>query len=453
MLKLHHVLYITEPDIALKLDGRTVLACHADGRAERIPLHLLQGIVSFSHIPPTQALAKTCAWEGIGFASFSENGRFQYRIVGASRGNVLLRKRQYLLSEDTAGRVELARLMIQGKIYGAAAVLHRYAKNHPELADLTPVEGRLKALAGLAFAADEEPHLRGIEGIAAKEYFGVFGRMLLSGDPAFSFTGRNRRPPKDPCNALLSLTYGIAPYLKVLLPIMFLMSREPHLSGALLILGIGAVLMFVGGISWKWVGLAAAVGGCGVAALLSGIFPYGQSRIAMWKDPFIDAQKTGYQLAQSLISIGSGGLTGLGLGRSRQKYLYLPEEHNDFIFAIVCEELGLVGAVIIMLLFAALILRGFQIAQQAPDRFGSLLAVGVISQLAMQTFLNIGVVTGLLPTTGASLPFFSYGGTALFLQLVEMGIVLSVSRQTKTAGETDGSDKEEARKNTAHHKA
>lgn len=209
MLKLHHVLYITEPDIALKLDGRTVLACHADGRAERIPLHLLQGIVSFSHIPPTQALAKTCAWEGIGFASFSENGRFQYRIVGASRGNVLLRKRQYLLSEDTAGRVELARLMIQGKIYGAAAVLHRYAKNHPELADLTPVEGRLKALAGLAFAADEEPHLRGIEGIAAKEYFGVFGRMLLSGDPAFSFTGRNRRPPKDPCNALLSFTYTL----------------------------------------------------------------------------------------------------------------------------------------------------------------------------------------------------------------------------------------------------
>ena len=209
MLKLHHVLYITEPDIALKLDGRTVLACHADGRADRIPLHLLQGIVSFSHIPPTQALAKTCAWEGIGFVSFSENGRFQYRIVGASRGNVLLRKRQYLLSEDTAGRMELARSMIQGKIYGAAAVLHRYAKNHPELADLTPVEGRLKALAGLASAADEEPYLRGIEGIAAKEYFGVFGRMLRISDPAFSFTERNRRPPKDPCNALLSFTYTL----------------------------------------------------------------------------------------------------------------------------------------------------------------------------------------------------------------------------------------------------
>ena len=124
MLKLHHVLYITEPDIALKLDGRTVLACHADGREDHIPLHLLQGIVSFSHIPPTQALAKTCAWEGIGFVSFSENGRFQYRIVGASRGNVLLRKHQYLLSEDTAGRMELARVMIQGKIYGTRRSYH-----------------------------------------------------------------------------------------------------------------------------------------------------------------------------------------------------------------------------------------------------------------------------------------------------------------------------------------
>ena len=209
MLKLHHVLYIAEPDITLKLDGGAVLACHADGQEDRIPLHLLQGIVSFSHIPPTQALAKTCAWEGIGFVIFSENGRFQYRIVGASRGNVLLRKRQYLLSEDTAGRLELARVMIQGKILGAAGILHRYAKNHQELADLTPVKGRLKALAGLASTANEETYLRGIEGIAAKEYFNVFDRMLRTSDPAFSFAGRSRRPPKDPCNALLSFTYTL----------------------------------------------------------------------------------------------------------------------------------------------------------------------------------------------------------------------------------------------------
>ena len=165
--------------------------------------------------------------------------------------------------------------------------------------------------------------------------------------------------------------------------------------------------------------------------MLTGVIKYGQSRIAMWQNPFIDPRGDGYQLSQSLISIGSGGLLGVGLGKSRQKFLYLPEEHNDFIFAIVCEELGLIGAAIIMLLFAALILRGYWIALHARDRFGSLLVVGVTTLIAMQTFLNIGVVTGLLPTTGISLPFFSYGGTALSIQLAEMGIVLSVSRQMK----------------------
>ena len=122
---------------------------------------------------------------------------------------------------------------------------------------------------------------------------------------------------------------------------------------------------------------------------------------------------------------------GVGLGKSRQKFLFLPEEHNDFIFAIICEELGLIGASIIMLLFAALILRGYWIALHARDRFGSLMVIGVTTLIAMQTFLNIGVVTGLLPTTGISLPFFSYGGTALSIQLAEMGVVLSVSRQMR----------------------
>jgi len=225
--------------------------------------------------------------------------------------------------------------------------------------------------------------------------------------------------------------YGIAPYLLILGAISVLMLLEPHLSGTVLIVGTGAVLMLVGGISWLWVG-AAAAGAGGIAALMmSGVIKYGQSRLAMWQNPFIDAQGDGYQLSQSLISIGSGGLLGVGLGRSRQKFLFLPEEHNDFIFAIVCEELGLIGATIIMILFAALILRGYWIALHARDRFGSLLVVGITTVIALQTFLNIGVVTGLLPTTGISLPFFSYGGTALSIQLAEMGIVLSVSRQMK----------------------
>ena len=224
--------------------------------------------------------------------------------------------------------------------------------------------------------------------------------------------------------------YGILPYAIILVVLAALVGLEPHLSGAILIMGAGAVLMLVGGIHWGWVGGAAAAAG-GLLYVVLFVIGYNTSRIEMWHNPWADAQGKGYQLSQSLISIGSGGLLGVGLGRSRQKFLFLPEEHNDFIFAIVCEELGLIGVSIIMLLFAALILRGYWIALHARDRFGSLLVVGVTTLIALQTFLNIGVVTGLLPTTGISLPFFSYGGTALSMQLAEMGIVLSVSRQMK----------------------
>ena len=224
---------------------------------------------------------------------------------------------------------------------------------------------------------------------------------------------------------------GVRPYFWLLLLTAGLVLVEPHLSGAVLVFGVGAILMAVGGIRLRWIVGAGVLAALGVCLLLSGVIPYGRSRIDMWKDPFADAQGAGYQLSQSLITIGSGGLTGVGLGRSRQKFLFLPEEHNDFIFAIVCEELGLIGAGLILLLFMALILRGYWIALHARDRFGTLLAVGITSLLALQTFLNVGVVTGLLPTTGISLPFFSYGGTALFLQLIEMGIILSVSAQEK----------------------
>ena len=224
--------------------------------------------------------------------------------------------------------------------------------------------------------------------------------------------------------------YGILPYAIILVVLAALVGLEPHLSGAILIMGAGAVLMLVGGIHWGWVGGAAAAAG-GLLYVVLFVIGYNTSRIEMWHNPWADAQGKGYQLSQSLISIGSGGLLGVGLGRSRQKFLFLPEEHNDFIFAIVCEELGLIGTSIIMLLFAALILRGYWIALYARDRFGSLLVVGVTTLIALQTFLNISVVTGLLPTTGISLPFFSYGGTALSIQLAEMGIVLSVSRQMK----------------------
>ena len=234
-------------------------------------------------------------------------------------------------------------------------------------------------------------------------------------------------------NLMENFKYGVRPYILILGFFAGLMLLEPHLSGTILIVGTGIVLMIVGGLDKRWIigGISgvAAVGLIYVKLVEAGIISYGADRIRMWKDPWIDALDEGYQMCQSLIAIGSGGLTGGGLGKGRQKFLYLPEEHNDFIFAVVCEELGLIGATLVMLVFALLILRGFWIALQARDRFGALLVVGVMTQISLQTFLNIAVVSGLVPATGISLPFFSYGGTALALQLFEMGIVLSVSRQ------------------------
>lgn len=232
---------------------------------------------------------------------------------------------------------------------------------------------------------------------------------------------------------MLTWRYGVIPYGIWLAIIGALMLFEPHLSGAILIVGTGAVMMAVGGIQAWLVGLG--VGGVGAIAVLyvklvdAGVIKYNADRILLWRDPWSDASDAGYQICQSLIAIGSGGLLGVGLGRSRQKFLYLPERHNDCIFAIVCEELGLIGACVIMLIFVLLIIRGFWVALHARDRFGALLVVGITTQVALQTFLNIAVVTGLIPATGISLPFFSYGGTALALQLAEMGVVLSVSRQ------------------------
>ena len=232
---------------------------------------------------------------------------------------------------------------------------------------------------------------------------------------------------------MLQWREGILPYAIILGVISILMLLEPHLSGTILIVGTGAVMMAVGGMQGWLIG--AGIGGVAAVAVLfvklveSGVISYGASRIAMWHDPWLDMSDDGYQMVQSLIAIGSGGLLGLGLGKGRQKFMYLPEEHNDFIFAVVCEELGLIGACVIMLIFAMLLLRGFWIALHARDRFGTLLVVGVMTHLGLQVFLNIAVVSGLVPATGISLPFFSYGGTALCLQLVEMGIVLSVSRQ------------------------
>ncbi len=222
--------------------------------------------------------------------------------------------------------------------------------------------------------------------------------------------------------------YGIAPFAAVLLLIVGLLVLEPHFSAAIIILAIGAAMLFLGGARLYWfVGGAVLLGGA--LAVVMTFFPYASNRIASWLDPFSNTQGVGYQIIQSLYAIGSGGLFGLGLGHGRQKYLYLPEEHNDFIFAVVCEELGFVGACAILLLFALLIVRGYYLAMHMRDRFSFLVTAGITTLLAMQVILNVAVVTNLLPCTGISLPFFSYGGTALLIQMAEMGIILSASRE------------------------
>ena len=190
-------------------------------------------------------------------------------------------------------------------------------------------------------------------------------------------------------------------------------------------------MMFLGGVKLGWFIGAFTAAGAALAVLLT-LFPYASSRISTWRDPFSSASDEGYQIVQSLYSIGSGGLSGLGLGASRQKYLYLPEEHNDFIFSVLCEELGFIGAALIIVLFSMLILRGYWIAMHCRDRFSFLVCAGITTLLAIQVFLNIAVVTNLVPCTGISLPFFSYGGTALLIQLGEMGIILSASRDVIT---------------------
>ena len=224
-----------------------------------------------------------------------------------------------------------------------------------------------------------------------------------------------------------SFRWGILPFAGILGVLVGLLVLEPHFSASVILLAIGAVMLFLGGVRLGWFAGAFGTAGAGLAVLLT-FFPYASSRVNTWRDPFSDTSDRGYQIVQSLYTIGSGGLSGLGLGGSRQKFLYLPEEHNDFIFSVVCEELGFIGAALILCLFALLILRGFWIAFHCRGRFSFLVVAGITSLLAIQVFLNVAVVTNLVPCTGISLPLFSYGGTALLIQLFELGIVLSASR-------------------------
>jgi len=221
--------------------------------------------------------------------------------------------------------------------------------------------------------------------------------------------------------------YGVLGFGCVLLGILVPLALEKHLSAIMLMGMVAVVMMFVAGTHPKWLLMGAA--GAAVFVLIYITFMgYAGDRVTAWLHPEADPGDTGYQILQSLYAIGSGGLFGLGFGKSRQKYLYLPFQYNDYIFAVVCEELGFVGAVLIAVLFAALILRGYWIALNASSRFATVLGAGLVTLIAVQTVLNLCVVTNILPSTGIALPFFSYGGTALAVNLGEMGIVLGISR-------------------------
>lgn len=222
--------------------------------------------------------------------------------------------------------------------------------------------------------------------------------------------------------------FELVPYLFVLLIMVGILAVQSHMSATIQMVVIAAAILFAGGISVGWFAAGGITVGAALVIIITGT-DYMTSRITMWLNPWDDALGKGMQAIQSLLAIGSGGVTGLGLGNGRQKFLYLPEAQNDFIFAVVCEELGLIGACLILALFALLIIRGYWLALHARDKFGSLVVVGVTTLFAFQVFANVAVVTNLFPVTGISLPFFSSGGSALIIQLAEMGLILSISRQ------------------------
>ena len=226
---------------------------------------------------------------------------------------------------------------------------------------------------------------------------------------------------------------GILEFFYFLIPAFGVVALQRHMSWIMLMVIICGGMMFIAGSKIYYILLLIPVGLLGLVILQALGFDYIGSRIDAWLDPFSDIQGGTWQIVQSLYAIGSGGLFGVGLGNSTQKFLWLSEPQNDFIFAVVCEELGLVGALMIILLFVLFVASGFSIAMRAPDKFGSMLVIGIVLQFGTQALLNIAVVSNAMPTTGISLPFFSAGGSATLVQLAQVGIVLNVSRYCRPA--------------------
>ena len=251
-----------------------------------------------------------------------------------------------------------------------------------------------------------------------------------------------------------TLTKGFLPLFGILALTCGLVVLEPHLSGTMLIVFRGLALMYIGGVRLGWILGLIGVGIAGVVFMVF-VLGYEQDRILVWLNPLesfandiiigthphtvheitfddgISGRDHAWQTIQSLYAIGSGGILGQGPGNSRQKHLFLPEPQNDFIFSVFCEEMGFVGALLVLVLFALLVWRGFVIAMKAPDKFGFMLALGLTLQIGLQVAINVAVVSNLMPNTGISLPFFSYGGTSILMLMLQMGVVLSISRQAR----------------------
>lgn len=229
-------------------------------------------------------------------------------------------------------------------------------------------------------------------------------------------------------NELNKYVKGFIKHMCLLAPIIALLLLQPHFSASIVIIGISATMMVVAGCKlWHFIATGLTIGIPGIIGLII-IEPYRLTRVTTFMNPWKDATGTGWQVIQSLYAIGSGGLFGAGLGESKQKYLYIPEPHNDFIFSVLAEEIGFIGCAVVIVLFAIFIWRGILIAMRSPDMFGSLVATGITALIAIQVIINIAVVTSSMPATGMPLPFFSYGGTALFILLCEMGVLLNISR-------------------------
>ena len=226
------------------------------------------------------------------------------------------------------------------------------------------------------------------------------------------------------------------PFLILAPIILVLLGVQTHLSASVIIILVVAVMMIVAGsriahfVTFGTIGATGLIGGMFALAKWFGIGSFRLTRITAFLNPWADAQDSGWQIIQSLYAIGSGGLFGVGLGDSKQKYLYISEPHNDFIFAVLAEELGFIGCLAVILLFAVFIWRGIVIAMKAPDMFGSLLATGITALIGLQAIINIAVVTSSMPVTGMALPFFSYGGTSLIILLCAVGVLLNISRQS-----------------------